>query len=78
MGALMTRTGGVTIATSSTHEELLEGAKAVAQARARLEGASTLAGGYYQSAVLSSLAGRFARLENALHQLAEAFERQSA
>ena len=65
------------IAASSTYQELFEGARAVAQARERLQSASSLAPEYDQSAMLSSLAGRFGRLESALHQLAEVFERQS-
>jgi hypothetical protein len=62
------------IATSSTHEELFEGARAVTQARARLESAAALTPVYDQAALLTSLAGRFVRLEGALERLAEAFE----
>jgi hypothetical protein len=66
------------IATSSIHEELFEGARAVTQARQRLQSAASLTPEYGRSAMLSSLASRFGRLENALQQLAEVFERQAA
>jgi hypothetical protein len=51
------------IATSSTHKELFEGARAVTRARQRLQFVANLAAEYDQSAMLSSLAGRFGRLE---------------
>ena len=56
-----------------THEEIFESAKFVAQARASLEAAAALTPVDHQRALLRPLAGRFARLESALEQLAEAF-----
>jgi phage terminase large subunit-like protein len=76
MGAVMNR-GVNMIATSSTHQELFLGVRAVTQARERLQSAASLAAEYDQSAMLSSLAGRFGRLETALQELASVFERQS-
>lgn len=62
------------VAASSTHQELFEGARAVAQARERLDSAAALTPVDHQADLLRSLAARFARLESALEQLAEAFE----
>jgi hypothetical protein len=67
-------TGVTMIAASSTRQELFEGARAVTQARARLDSAAALTPVDHQAALLRSLAVRFARLESALEQLAEAFE----
>jgi len=57
-----------------THEEIYESAKSVTHARERLESATAVAPVDHQATLLRSLTVRFARLESALEQLAEAFE----